>query len=291
MRCFEESPSLSLLDRETFKFQHKLMGHPALSLENLAKVLPALSDGRVKHSKGFLKNGDDFESVMCKDPVRTLTIEETIEQIRVSDSYIMVDGPEEDASFKSLYRELISDVEEVMRRCGVGERVTNPRLFMFIASPNSITPFHIDRYSNFLMQFRGSKEVSVFPQWNDTLVSPENREAYVALQNTKLPWKPEFDALAVKHDFRPGDAVHIPFTAGHHVRNGSEDVSISLSIFFSTRESLAWQNALRFNHASRGVMRRVGMKPAPVGTQPWRDNGKSYMWQAMRKVRNVLRPS
>lgn len=162
MRCFEESSSLNLLDRETFKFQHKLMGHPALSLENLARVLPALSDGRVKHSKGFLKNGDDFETVMCKDPVRTLTIEETIEQIRVSDSYIMVDGPEEDASFKDLYRELIGDVEQVMRRCGVGNQVTDPRLFMFIASPNSITPFHIDRYSNFLMQFRGSKEVSVF---------------------------------------------------------------------------------------------------------------------------------
>lgn len=289
MRCFEDSPSLDLLDRETFKFQHKLVGHPALSLESLSRSLPALSEGRVRYSKGLLKNGDDFESVMCKGPPKTRSIEETIEQIRLSDSYIMVDGPEEDASFKSLYRELISDVESVMRRRGVGTRVVDPRLYLFIASPNSVTPFHIDRYSNFLMQIRGSKEVSVFPQWNEQLVSQQNREAYIALQSTKLPWKPEFDTLATRHDFRPGDAVHIPFTAGHHVRNGPEDVSISLSIFFSTRESLAWQNALRFNHATRGPLRKVGMKPAPVGHQAWRDAGKSYMWRAMRKVRNTLR--
>ena len=289
MRCFEDSPSLDLLDRETFKFKHKLVGHPALTLESLSRSLPALSEGRVRYSKGLLKNGDDFESVMCKGPPKTLTIEETIEEIRVSNSYIMVDGPEEDASFKPLYRELISDVESVMRRRGVGHRVVDPRLYLFIASPGSVTPFHIDRYSNFLMQMRGSKEVAVFPQWNEQLVSQEHREAYIALENTKLPWKPELDVLATKHDFRPGDAVHIPFTAGHHVRNGSEDVSISLSIFFSTRESLAWQNALRFNHAARGTLRKVGMKPAPVGPQAWRDAGKSYMWRAMRKVRNTLR--
>ena len=78
MRCFEDSPSLDLLDRETFKFQHKLMGHPALTLENLSRVLPALSEGRVKHSKGLLKNGDDFESVMCRTPTKVLTIEEIL---------------------------------------------------------------------------------------------------------------------------------------------------------------------------------------------------------------------
>jgi hypothetical protein len=289
MRCFQDSPSLSRLDRAPFKFGHTLLGHPALGLDNLARVLPALPKARVHYSKGFLKNGDDFESALCKGEPRAMSIEETIEQIRVSDSYIMVDGPQEHASFAPLYRELIGDVETIMRRCGVGERVTDPRLFLFIASPNSVTPFHIDRYSNFLMQFRGSKEVSVFPQWDERLVSSENKEAYVALANTKLPWKPEFDALGTKFDFRPGDAVHIPFTAGHHVRNGADDISISLSIFFSTRESLAWQNALRFNHASRGMLQRVGMTPAPVGHQPWRDVGKSYMWRAMRGVRQTLR--
>jgi len=289
MQCFEDEECLDLLDRETFKFRHRLLGHPALSLDNLARALPALTAERVKYSKGLLRNGDDFEMVLCGEQPRKPSIEETIENIRTSDSYIMVDGPEADASFASLYRELISDVESLMRRRGLGTRAFDPRLFLFIASPGSVTPFHIDRYSSFLMQFRGSKQVSIFPQWDERVVSAEHKEAYVTYTKTKLPWDPRNDALARRFDFQPGDAVHIPFTAGHHVVNGTEDVSISMSIFFSTRESLAWKRALSFNHASRRVLRRVGLEPAPVGVEPWRDNAKSYLWSTAHRMKSAFR--
>ena len=288
MQCFDDSVRIDLLDRDAFRFTHKLSGHPALSLESLANAIPALPKERVMYSMRRLANGDDFEETFKTRPADR-SIEETIEQLRVSDSYVMVAGPEIHSSFASLYRELIGDVESMMRRRGVGTQAIDPQLFLFIASPNSVTPFHIDRYSTFLLQFRGSKHVSVFPQWDERVVSAAHRDAYMAYSNTRLPWQQDMDALGTRYEFRPGEALHIPFVAGHHVRNGSDDVSISMSIIFNTAQSMAWRRAMVFNHHAAGMLRKVGMTPTPVGQQAWRDGAKSRTWRAVSRVRNALR--
>ena len=287
MHCFEDDAGFDQFDRQAFKFRHKLMGHPALSLDNLARVIPALPKKQVMYSMGKLKNGDDFEGTFRGQP-KEQGIEQTIENIRVSDSYVMVSGPEVDPSFAPLHRELVADVETLMRRRGAGARIVEPQLYLFIASPGSVTPFHIDRYSTFLMQFRGSKEVSVFEQWDERVVSQVHREAYVAYANTRLPWSQETDRLATRFEFSPGEALHIPFVAGHHVRNGNDDVSISMSIIFNTPQSMGWRRALAFNHSARPVLGRVGLKPAPVGMQAWRDGAKSRLWGAAQSARRAI---
>jgi hypothetical protein len=286
--CFGDGVDAEKFDRAAFKFRHSLLGHPALSLENLARVIPALPREKVMYSKGLLKNGDDFETTFRRRP-KDRSIEETIENIRVSDSYIMVQSPESDASFAPLYKQMIGDVEQLMRMRGVGSVAVDPQLYLFIASPNSVTPFHIDRYSTFLLQFRGSKRVCVFPQWDERVVSAVNRESYVAYRNTKLPWTPEIDSMATKFEFQPGDALHIPFIAGHHVRNGSGDVSISMSIIFNTQQSRAWRGALNFNHRARPMMAKLGMSPAPVGTSAWRDKGKARLWSVSVRASDLLK--
>lgn len=283
MNCFEESTKFDLMDKDAFKFNHKLLGHPALSLENLAAVLPNLKD-RVVYSKDLLSVSDDFEGTF-KQSSKEKSLEEVIETIRTSNSYIMVNGPEADASFQDLHRLLVNDVEVLMQRLGVGKKAIASRLFLFIASPNSVTPFHVDRYSTFLMQFRGSKQLSVFPQWSEQAVSSQNREAYVAYSNTKLPFNEEIDALGTCFDFAPGEALHIPFIAGHHVKNGPDDVSISMSIIFNTEQSMAWRQALRFNFSARKILSRVGMQPEAIGQSAFRDKLKAKAWNTLAKIR------
>ncbi|MEQ1685703.1 MAG: cupin-like domain-containing protein [Burkholderiaceae bacterium] len=288
LSCFGSGVDSQRLDREAFKFQHTLLGHPSLTLENLARVIPALPSDKVTYSQSLLKNGDDFERTFSKPPKDRL-IEEVIENIRISNSYIMVNSLELHSSFFDLRKQLIADVQALMQERGVGSVALDPRLFLFIASPNSVTPFHIDRYSTFLMQFRGSKQVCVFAPWDERVVSAENREAYVANRNTQLPWRAETDTLSTKFDFSPGEALHIPFVAGHHVRNGGDDVSISMSIIFNTRESMAWRGALNFNYRLRRVLSRVGIAPAPVGQSLLRDAAKSHMWAVASRTSRALK--
>lgn len=284
LTCFGDGVSAQKLDREPFKFRHNLMGHPALELGNLARVIPTLPKDQVMYSVRQLQNGDDFESTFRQRP-ENQTIEETIENIRVSDSYIMVSSPQVDASFAPVYRQLIADVESLMQERGLGRAAITPKLYLFIASPNSVTPFHIDRYSTFLMQFRGSKQVTVSQPWDDRVVSVKDCENYVAYVNTRLPWAPDKDAYAMAFDFAPGEALHIPFVSGHHVRNGGGDVSISMSIIFNTPQTMAWRSALNFNQRARKVLRHVGLSPAPVGNRPFSDSAKARFWSLWARLR------
>ncbi|MGH6647296.1 cupin-like domain-containing protein [Aquabacterium sp.] len=282
--CFAEDIKSELLDRQPFKFHHQLLEHPALSLENLSRVLPTLPQQQVMYSKGLLDVADDFESTFRKKP-RDRTLEETIDSIRTSDAYIMVRSPEVDPSFADLYKALCGEVATLMRARGVGQIPIDTQLYLFIASPNSITPFHIDRYSTFLMQFRGSKTVTVGMPWDDRVVSQPDREAYVVREKTKLPWSSRIDEFSTAFQFSPGEALHIPFIAGHHVCNGPEDVSISMSIIFNTDESIRWRNAISFNHVLRKQLNKVSLTPASVGQSAWRDAMKSSMWQRYRQMR------
>lgn len=285
LRCFDPSVDGRELDRAPFKFHHQLMGHPALDLSNLAKVIPLLPPEYVKYSKGLMRNGEDFENCNVLHPSQ-MSLAETIECMRTSDSYVMVRSPQIHESFQPVFRDLSGDVEHLLRQMfGQRERLLiKPQLYLFIASPGSHTPFHIDRNSTMLMQFRGSKQVVLFPRWEGQVVTDEAREAYAAYDNTKLPWSQERDAFGQRFDFSPGEGLHIPFIAGHYVQNGMDDVSISMSIIFNTPESQAQLDALQLNHKLRGM----GLSPAPVGQRDGRDRLKSLMWRARRKVRHTL---
>lgn len=278
--CLGEGVDAEKLDREPYRFQHNLMGHPALTLENLARVLPRLPQDQVMYSGNRLKNGDNFEETFRSRP-ENQSIEETIEGIRTSDSYIMVSSPQVDESFAPLHKQLVSDVEALIRQRGVGSVAITPKLYLFIASPNSVTPFHIDRYSTFLLQFRGSKQVCVSRPWDERVVTNLDCENYVSYVNTRLPWSETKDQFSTTFDFRPGDALHIPFVSGHHVRNGSEDVSISMSIIFNTDQTMAWRSALNFNQRAR----KIGLAPAAVGSHPVRDMAKARMWSMWSRLR------
>lgn len=285
LKCFEDGLDLSRLDREPFKFSHKLLEHPALGMDSLSRSLPQLPADRIMYSKGLSDLGINFDRAHI-DHKNGKTLEETIETIRTGSSYIAVRDPEEHPSFRELYQDLVDDVGQLMRSNGRARRAMKPRMWMFIASPGAQTPFHFDRYSNFLMQVRGSKQVAVFPNFDTDIVTSEECESYMDRDEAKPLWKPEFDAYATKFDFAPGEAIHIPYIAGHYVKNGMEDVSISLSFFFQTNETLRWTNAMRFNHRTRASMARMGMKPSPVGHQAYRDSAKAFMLRVMDKGRS-----
>jgi hypothetical protein len=287
MKCFTGDLPRPLLDREAFTFTHALLGHPALTLENLERVLPALPREQVFYSSGLLSEGDDLDRAHV-DHRNGLSLKETIETIRTSDSYIMVRSPETDASFDPLFRDLKGDVESLIRARGVGTEAIDSMLYLFIASPNSVTPFHIDRYSTLLMQFSGSKEVCVFPQWDERVVSAGDCEAYMAGAGRRPVWRPAAEPLASRFHFRPGDALHIPFMAGHLVRNGADEVSISMSIIFNTAETMAQIKALMLNQRLRAPLGRFGITPRPVGPDPRRDMLKASVWNSAARVARTV---
>lgn len=159
-------------------------------------------------------------------------------------------------------------------------------MWLFIASPNAVTPFHFDRYSNFLMQIRGSKQMAVFPNFREDIVSARVYESYMDREPYADLWRDELDVHAYKYDFRPGAALHIPFAGGHYVKNGADDISVSLSLFFQTEETNRWVKAMQFNNR---VHRHLGLQLAPVGKSRLRDSVKASTLSAVSATSTSLR--
>lgn len=287
-RCFEPNLDPRLLDREPFRFSHRLMEHPALSLDNLGRVLPALPKEQVFYSRSTRDTGEDLDR-LHENNRNGLSIEETIENIRGADSYIMVRSPETDASFGSLHRALLEEVSALMRLNGRSGGVRESMLYLFIASPNSVTPFHIDRYSTLLLQFRGSKTVTIYPAWDPRVADQQACEDYVAYAAPRGPRRhPGGEALGTAFSFSPGEALHIPFVAGHQVENGPDDVSISMSIIFQTAETERLRKAMMFNRQARKALSRFGLQPSVVGQAPWRDAIKAVAYSGARRTARLL---
>jgi hypothetical protein len=81
--------------------------------------------------------------------------------------------------------------------------------------------------------------------------------------------------------------LHIPFAAPHHVRNGPDDVSISMSIIFNTEESMRWHHTLEFNHWVRPHVETFGVTPTAAARSQWRDGLKALAWRTMTRVSSL----
>ncbi len=261
LKCFAGDINPKLLDRSSFGLNHTLADHQALSIENLAKVAAELPTENVLYSKALTELNINFDKALYKDKAPDFT--KVVETIRISNSYIAIKSPELHPSFKDLYSDLIGDLSELMQANGSGVNPIEPTLWLFIASPGAVTPFHFDRFSNVVMQIRGSKEFAVFPPGVEEVISQKVTEAYMDWTPVDIPWTECRDKYALKYNFKVGEAIHIPFTSGHYVKNGTEDISISLSIFFHTDETLKLSKAMKFNNH----IRRFGFSPKPISME------------------------
>lgn len=285
MRHLSDTPDVRLLDRAPFLFSHSLTDHPALSLESLARTIPELPARCLNHSKGLDSLAINFDRSF-EEHRNGLSLMQSFERLKEVSSYITVMDPFEHPAFRDLYRELKADVEQLQQKAGRAPRVYEGRMWIFIASPNAITPFHFDRYSNFLMQIRGSKQMAVFPNFREDIVPARASESYMDREPSKDLWRDDLDVHAFKYDFRPGAALHIPFAGGHYVKNGAEDISVSLSFFFQTEETTRWVKASQFNNR---VHRHLGVQLSPIGKSRLRDGLKASTLTALTATTATLR--
>lgn len=260
LNCFSGDIDPKKLDLSAFSFFHNLADHPALSLDSLSRMIPEMPAEKVMFSQGLNDLKINFDDAL-NNHTKELALSDIIETIRTSNAYIAVRSPELHESFHGLYKKLIADIAELLKANKTGSQPINPTLWLFIASPNAITPFHFDRTSNVIMQIRGSKELAIFPPRSEEVFSRAITESYIDWTGELPAWTEEVDKHARKFNFQAGEAIHIPFTSGHYVKNGSEDISITMSIFFHSDETLRWSEAMKINHR----MRRLGLQTRAVG--------------------------
>ena len=252
--------------------KHGFGDHPLLDLEALAALAELLGEDNVEYNRGDLPIGID-----SKPGSNGLSIGETIINVAKSNSWAVLKNIEQVPAYETLLMDLLGEIRsEIESKTGA---MLTPQGFIFISSPNAVTPYHFDPEHNILLQIRGSKVMTQFPAGDARFAPDETHESYHSGGPRELVWDDALMEGAKPFPIGPGEAVYVPVMAPHFVRNGPTS-SISLSITWRSEWSYAESDARGLNH----VLRQRGFAPAAPGRWPARNSAKAYTFRALRKL-------
>lgn len=254
------------------KLEHTLGQHPLLDIDALAALAEALPEQSIEYNKADLPIGIDG-----KPAPSGLSIGDTIRRIESSGSWAALKNIEQVPAYAALLDSLLSEIRpEIEARTG---RMMKTQGFIFITSPDGVTPYHFDPEHNILLQIRGSKVMTQFPAGDPRYAPDQVHETYHTGGARELTWNDTLLAGGTQFALTSGEALFVPVMAPHFVVNGPQP-SVSLSITWRSEWSFAEADARAFN----SVLRRIGIKPRSTGRWPHSNTAKAMGWRLLRKL-------
>lgn len=252
-------------NRRAFDFSHNLGDHPLFDLARLAELAKTLwgtGSGRVACQVGSFGRTERLD----ERPTKALSVVQAISRIRESGSWVLLKSAQVDPDYAALLDRCMNELEELSGRA-LRREISWLDAYVFIASPGSLTPYHIDHECNFVLQIHGTKRDTLY---DPSVLTTEDLERYYMGDLSGARWREDCEASARAHVLTPGLGVHHPTRWPHWVQNGEDDYTVMLSVLFflrgDDREARVWQ----VNHA----LRRLGRTPTPPGRSAWRDGLK-----------------
>jgi hypothetical protein len=284
-----DDPHRSLLDidpaefrtcfgRRPFLIGHRLCEHPLFELDRLLELSRTLPEKHIEYNAGTLPVNQD----QALTPRNGLSAEETIRRIRDCQSWLALKWVEHDPEYRALLEACLDEVRPHSEPLVPGMR--QPQAFIFITSPGSVTPYHMDPEHNFLLQIRGNKFVRQFDGQDPAILTPEELERFYGSKVRNMTLKDENRERCWTYGLQPGHGLHFPVTFPHWVQNGN-DVSISFSITFRTPDLDRRRMIYTFNHH----LRNWGLIPRSPGDCPSCDTMKHQLVRAWNKLRATVR--
>ncbi len=251
---------------------HNLTSHPLLEIEALAQLAERLPVTSVEYNRGDLPIGVDG-----KPAATGLTIAETIRRVAEAESWAVLKNIEQVPAYEGLLLGLLEEIRPEIE-AATGAMLT-PQGFIFISSPNAVTPYHFDPEHNILLQIRGTKVMTQFPAGDTRFVPDVAHEIYHSGGPRELRWDDAMLPHGTPFPLSPGEALFVPVMAPHFVQNGPAP-SVSLSITWRSEWSYRESDARIFN----AILRERGLHPQAPGRWPQQNYAKAYAFRILRKL-------
>lgn len=256
--------------------RHGLHQHILLTLDALAELSGQLDPSAIEYNRGDLPVGIDPRDV----PANGLAIAETIRTIDENGSWMVLKNIEAVPAYRQLLMDLLGELEPSVRAT-TGEMLT-PQGYIFISSPNAVTPFHFDPEHNILLHLRGEKTMTVYPAGDARYAADTAHEIYHAGGHRNLAWDDSYKGAGIPVTLTPGDAIYVPVMAPHWVQV-ADKAAISLSITWRSHWSYREAEARRTN----ALIRQWGMTPTAPPRWPGKASAKSFIWRGLRRLKLV----
>jgi hypothetical protein len=188
---------------------------------------------------------------------------DVIRDLGTANAWLTMLNVDQDPEYADLMNSTLDRLEEGM--IGRQGKMRNRAAFIFLSSPNSVTPAHFDIEHSLLMQLRGSKTVSI-GGFVDEAARRHEVERYWDGSHGRVETMPQKLASSC---LVPGRGVYLPPVVPHWVHNGP-DVSVSITLTYFTSSTVRENRIEDFN----SLLRRWHMKPRPAGRSPTTDTAK-----------------
>jgi hypothetical protein len=267
-------------NRKPFLFRHNLCDHPLFRLSKLADLARTLPPSIVEYNAGKIPvNLPDQD----KTPYTGLSAEETVRRIEECSSWMVLKRAEADPECLDVLNRCLDEIQPLSEPIEPG--MCEREAAIFVTSPGSVTPYHMDKEINFLLQIRGSKTISVFSASDREVLSEQELERHFTgpAIRRNMVFHERYQERARVFELKAGYGIHIPTTDPHWIRNG-DAVSISFSNGFKTRASLRRGMIYNLN----GRLRKIGLQPAPYGQGALRDTMKLQVLRAINRAEQWL---
>jgi hypothetical protein len=269
-------------NRNGFLVSHRLPEHPLFDLEPLFRLCRRMPPQAVKHRFGIVPGNAHFDTSNVTYN-RGLTLDDAIDHLEEKRAYIAIYNPEKDPEYKPVIEGLVGELGLATRSLERGFNWYST--YIFISANDSVTPYHMDREMNFLLQVRGRKTVQLWDPRDSGVMTPAQRDFLFSYgDNSRPTWHDGLPAKAHVFELQPGLGVHHPFIAPHLVTTGP-NLSVSLAITFRSPQSDIWTDAHVYNYK----LRRLGLGRIPVRENDLVDVAKANFIRAVRKARAAVK--
>jgi len=194
---------------------------------------------------------------------------DVIRNIEDANAWLTLLNIEADPAYADLMNTMLDQLElgMIKRQGKMRDRVG----FIFVSSPNSVTPAHFDIEHSLLMQVSGSKTVSFGRFENDPARRHEVERYWDGSHGRIESLPPEL----ASYQLTPGRGVYIPPIAPHWVHNGPA-ISLSVTLTYFTAATVRENLIEAFN----GHRRSCHWNPRPPGQSASADMAKTAVMRA-----------
>lgn len=269
-------------NREPFRIRHSLVRHPLLQLDRLIRLAADLRPADVE-----INAGDVPESLPGgRKPLLDLSPPEAVTRIRECRTWLGLLRVEQDPEYGQLLDAMMDQLQPLVDPITPGMRERHA--YIFVTSPNSTVPYHMDPEHGFLLHIQGRKSFTVYDGGDPEVVTEMEIEQHYTKGNRRLELRPEVAARGQTFLLEPGDGLHVPFGWPHHITN-DDQISVSLQISFLTPNAERRARVYKIN----SHLRKFGVTPARLGNSPVGDSLKSaagHVALATRRALSALKP-
>ena len=265
-----------------FAIRHKLAGHPLLTLPRIAQLAAELPRDLIEYNSGKVAISQDPDAIpsVDLDPV------EVVKRIETAGAWMVLKRVETSPDYRRLIEDTLLSVARArgfnsLRDAGF-EQIEG---FLFVSSPNSTTPFHLDSEDNFFVQIHGEKFFTIFDNADRSIVSDAEIE-HSMTKHRNLKYDESLAPRGIEFHMFDGDGCFVPYQWPHWVRT-ADSHSISMAITWKTREVRRVNDLHFFNSMLRGI----GMPQKPPGTSPALDTAKLAFYRTVTTAIKPLRSS